>query len=140
MTQLPEYNTHPIRCGNTRCPWTGFEAQRVHKPMLRPGSIKAQISICPRCSCESYEFLSETQARKWRERQAKCAYGLTDAQLHVLRTLANGRGQKSAADTLCSSIASVKDNLKAIYTKLGCRSIERAILLAERAGLLKGVS
>jgi DNA-binding CsgD family transcriptional regulator len=140
MTQLPEYNTHPIRCGNTRCVWTGFETQLARKPMIYTGGIKAERGICPRCSCESYVFLSERKAKAWREQQAKCAYGLSEVQLAVIRTLADGRGQKSAADKLCLSKAIVQDHIKSIYTKLGCHSVERAILLAERAGLLKGVS
>ncbi len=142
MSQLPDYNTHPIRCGNRRCTWKGLEGQLARRDMEYTGGIKASQGICPMCSCSSYDVMTAADAKLWHETfiYAQKAFGLSDMQLTVLRTMADGRGRKAAASKLHKSPSALQDHLKQVYRKLGCTSIERAILLAERSGLLQGVA
>ncbi|MEY4428619.1 MAG: hypothetical protein RLZZ182_1308 [Pseudomonadota bacterium] len=140
MTNLPTYNTHPIRCGNRNCTWTGLEGHRSQRPAPgQLGALQAKVSVCPLCECDAYEFMSEQQAQVWRRNQAASGYGLSSYEIEVIRAMANGNGVKSAAQLLGKSMHTVREQLGSAYKKMGCRSIERAVLLAERAGILQGV-
>jgi DNA-binding CsgD family transcriptional regulator len=140
MTNLPAYNTHPIRCANSRCCWTGLEGQRPMRPATGLlGTLQASVRVCPLCESDAYEFLSEQEAQAWRSDQAATAYGLSMHEIDVIRVMADGNGVKSAAQLLGKSMHTVREQLGTAYRKMGCRSIERAVLLAERAGILRGV-
>lgn len=66
-------------------------------------------------------------------------YGLTKRELEVLRALAEGNGYKAAGQKLNRSRNTLSFHMTSVLSKMNCPSLERAILLAERAGLLKDI-
>lgn len=114
-----DFPSRLLRCRATGCGWRGPE-----------GSSKNLVvgGTCPKCHFGKVVPLYNGKA-----------YALTIGEISVLRAMASGSGTKVAARKINLSYRTMNDYLKQIYRKMGCHSIERAILLAERAGLLRGV-
>jgi predicted nucleic acid-binding Zn-ribbon protein len=67
---LPEYGTHPIRCGRRACKWRGYETDMSKVPSKRfEGSIS---SVCPVCGCNEYMFMTAGEIKAW-ERKKRLA-------------------------------------------------------------------
>ena len=61
MTNRPAWGTAPIRCGDARCKWRGFE-----------GDLKesCSIKVCPTCGCDSYMFMTPDETKAWERSKA----------------------------------------------------------------------
>lgn len=64
---------------------------------------------------------------------------LTKTEKQVIRALARGGDNKSAAMLLDRSVKTIENTLVAIHRKTGLSTL-RCVLLAERQGLLEGVA
>lgn len=50
----PAWGTAPIKCGNSKCDWTGTERDLITHPD-DVGKF-SQRSVCPKCRCDNYTF------------------------------------------------------------------------------------
>ncbi|MGQ9498187.1 MAG: response regulator [Desulfotomaculales bacterium] len=63
--------------------------------------------------------------------------GLTDEELEILQLLATGQNQKDVAARLYISLSTLRRRIQGICTKLGVKTVEEALALAARKGLIK---
>ncbi|KUK41059.1 MAG: Two component transcriptional regulator, LuxR family [Clostridia bacterium 62_21] len=63
--------------------------------------------------------------------------GLTEEELQILQLLATGQNQKDVAGRLYISLSTLRRRIQGICTKLGVKTIEGALALAARKGLIK---
>lgn len=66
-------------------------------------------------------------------------FGLSDKEVMVVRSLAEGRTVQGVCAHLSSSPTVIGDYLKSVRRRMGVYSSMRMVLKAERAGLLVGV-
>lgn len=64
--ERPKWNTAPIRCGQAKCKWRGYEGQLSTR---KEGSFTR--SICPECGCDSYSFMTPGEIKAWERKKAK---------------------------------------------------------------------
>ncbi|MGQ9755878.1 MAG: response regulator [Desulfotomaculales bacterium] len=63
--------------------------------------------------------------------------GLTDEELEILQLLATGQNQKDVAARLYISLSTLRRRIQGMCTKLGVKTVEEALALAARKGLIK---
>lgn len=83
--------------------------------------------------------LSCTQNVSQRYSRSANPFGLSDQEIRVLRSLAEGRSIEGVAAHLSASPSTIGDRLKSIRRRMGVYCSTRMVLKAERAGLLAGV-
>ncbi len=62
---------------------------------------------------------------------------LTEREVQILQLLAEGKSNRSIAQSLFISESTVKSHLKSLFTKLDATSRAEAIALAARKGLVR---
>ena len=60
----PAFGTAPIKCSKRKCDWKGYETD-----LLRAAW---KTSKCPKCGCETYYFMTESEVKEW-ERATQAA-------------------------------------------------------------------
>ena len=50
----PPYGTSPIKCGNSKCDWTGKETDLIHHP--DDAGKFSMRNVCPNCHCDEYTY------------------------------------------------------------------------------------
>ncbi|GAB6157486.1 response regulator transcription factor [Desulfotomaculum varum] len=63
--------------------------------------------------------------------------GLTENEIHILQLLARGKNQKEIAAELYISLSTFRRRLKDIFTKLNVHSVEEALTVAVKRGIIK---
>jgi len=59
MNAYPKFGTHPIKCGNSRCTWRGYETGQAK--VEKKGAL---YSVCPLCGCNSYSFMTDRECKR----------------------------------------------------------------------------
>lgn len=65
------------------------------------------------------------------------ATGLSDLESEILQLIARGESQKEVAARLYISLSTLRRRIQGICTKLGAKTLEEALALAARKGLLR---
>ena len=57
----PAWGTAPIKCGKRKCDWTGKETDLKEVPFS--GFKDCTKNVCPKCGCDSYEFVKVKESK-----------------------------------------------------------------------------
>ncbi|AQS59242.1 response regulator transcription factor [Desulforamulus ferrireducens] len=63
--------------------------------------------------------------------------GLSDKEMNILSLLASGKNQKEIASDLYMSLSTFRRRLRDIFTKLNVHSVEEALTVAVKRGIIK---
>jgi Zn finger protein HypA/HybF involved in hydrogenase expression len=55
----PRLGTHPIKCGNRKCRWAGYETDQA-----KVKGTGVTYNACPECGSRSYMFMTERECKK----------------------------------------------------------------------------
>lgn len=83
--------------------------------------------------------LSRTQNVEQRWSREVNPFGLSDREIDIIRSMAEGRSAAAVGAHLNLAESSVDSHMKSIRRRMGVYSSVRMVLRAERAGLLKGI-
>lgn len=64
----PGWGAAPIRCGQTKCKWRGYETDLIQVPHKKFNF--ATQSVCPLCGCDSYMHMTEREIEAWEKSKA----------------------------------------------------------------------
>lgn len=78
MPGYPPFGTHPIKCGNAKCSFRGYETDLKKEPSSIGGVASVQ-SVCPLCGNKSYQFMPDKQAK--REKCHECGRFVSKKEL-----------------------------------------------------------
>ncbi|WP_027718983.1 response regulator transcription factor [Desulfovirgula thermocuniculi] len=93
--------------------------------------IKAAINMVHRGHTYVYPSLQAELLRKPSDP------GLSDQETVILQAIARGESQKEIAEKLYVSLSTLRRRLKGICTKLGVKTVEEALAVAAKKGLVR---
>lgn len=63
---LPRHGVAPIKCAKRGCFFRGYETD-LQKKADQISGVKVQISVCPDCGHDSYQFMTKRQIAIWEQ-------------------------------------------------------------------------